>query len=61
MPEMHLRQPGFTYSSCGPRTKKNKNTKTKKKKTLILVGWSKKLIRTQKLQRLKIKYPVLLS
>ena len=33
MPEMHLRQPGFTYSSCGPRTKKkNKNTKTKKKK-----------------------------
>ena len=24
MPEMHLRQPGFTYSSCGPRTKKKK-------------------------------------
>ena len=21
MPEMHLRQPGFTYSSCGPFTK----------------------------------------
>ena len=24
MPEMHLRQPGFTYSACGPFTKKNK-------------------------------------
>ena len=21
MPEMHLRQPGFTYSACGPFTK----------------------------------------
>ena len=26
MPEMHLRQPGFMYSACGPFTKKNKNT-----------------------------------
>ena len=24
MPEMHLKQPGFTYSACGPFTK-NKN------------------------------------
>ena len=28
MPEMHLRQPGFTYSACGPtiykKQKKNK-------------------------------------
>ena len=24
MPEMHLRQPGFTYSSCGPFTKTSK-------------------------------------
>ena len=24
MPEMHLRQPGFTYSACGPYTKKKK-------------------------------------
>ena len=61
MPEMHLRQPGFTYSSCGPRTKKKTRIQKLKKKPLILVGWSKKLIRTQKLQRLKIKYPVLLS
>ena len=21
MPEMHLRQPGFTFSTCGPLTK----------------------------------------
>ena len=28
MPEMHLRQPGFTYSACEPFTKnKKKNTK----------------------------------
>ena len=28
MPEMHLRQPGFTYSACGLFTKKqSKNTK----------------------------------
>ena len=28
MPEIHLRQPGFTYSACGPFTKKQrKNTK----------------------------------
>ena len=24
IPEMHLRQPGFTYSACGPFTKNNK-------------------------------------
>ena len=23
MPEMHLNQPGFTYSTCGPFTKNN--------------------------------------
>ena len=27
MPEMHLRHSGFTYSACGPFTKKKKNTK----------------------------------
>ena len=30
MPEMHLRQPGFTYSACGPFTKnkeRNQNFK----------------------------------
>ena len=24
MPEMHLKQPGFTYSACGPFTKTKK-------------------------------------
>ena len=24
MPEMHLKQPGFTYSTCGPFTKNKK-------------------------------------
>ena len=27
MPEMHLKQPGFTYSASGPFTKKRKNSK----------------------------------
>ena len=27
VPEMHLRQPGLTYSASGPFTKKRKNTK----------------------------------
>ena len=27
MPEMHLKQPGFTCSACGPSTKKKKNSK----------------------------------
>ena len=35
MPEMHLRQPGFTYSACGPFTKNKERIKKKKKKTEI--------------------------
>ena len=27
MPEMHLKQPGFTYSDCGPFTKNKKRIK----------------------------------
>ena len=27
MPEMHLRQPGFTYSACGPFTKDKERIK----------------------------------
>ena len=30
MPEMHLRQPGFTYSACGPFTKNKKRSKKSK-------------------------------
>ena len=33
MPEMHLRQPGFTYSACGPFTK-NKERIQKFKQTV---------------------------
>ena len=27
MPEIHLRQPGFTYNACGPFTKYKERTK----------------------------------
>ena len=27
MPEMHLKQPGFTYSACGPFTKNKEKLK----------------------------------
>ena len=33
MPEMYLRQPGFTYSNCGPFTK-NKEFKNLKKQEI---------------------------
>ena len=33
MPEMHLRQPGFAYSACGPFTK-NKERIKKNKETV---------------------------
>ena len=31
LPEMHLRQPGFTYSACGPFKKAKKESKNLKK------------------------------
>ena len=31
MPEMHLRQPGFTYNACGPFTKTRRNKRFLKK------------------------------
>ena len=31
MPEMHLRQPGFTYSACGLLTTNKERTKKLKK------------------------------
>ena len=35
MPEMHLRQPRFTYSACGPFTKKEfKNLKKQEIQTI---------------------------
>ena len=37
MPEMHLKQPGFTYSACGPFTenKKFKNLKKQEIQTIF--------------------------
>ena len=32
MPEMHLKQPGLTYSACEPFTKQNKTKKRKQRK-----------------------------
>ena len=36
MAERHVRQPGFTYSVCGPFTKKRKNSKNKKSKRFMI-------------------------
>ena len=36
MPEMHLRQPQFEYSACGPFTKNKKELKNKKKQEIKL-------------------------
>ena len=35
-PEMHLRQPGFTYSACGPFTKHKEVKNLSKQEILIL-------------------------
>ena len=34
MPEMHLRQSGFTYTACGPFTKKQKEYNNLKKEEI---------------------------
>ena len=34
MPEIYLKQPGFTYSACGPFTKKKKEFKNLKKQEI---------------------------
>ena len=34
MPKMHLRQPGFTYSACGPFLYKKKESKNLKKQEI---------------------------
>ena len=34
MPEMHLRQTGFTYSACGPFTKTKKESKDLKEQEI---------------------------
>ena len=41
MPEMYLRQPGFTYSVCGPFTKNKKRIQKLKKKQEIQTIFTK--------------------
>ena len=44
MPEMHLKQPGFTYSACGPFTK-NKEFKNLKKQEIQAIFTKMNLIK----------------
>ena len=41
MPEMHLRQPEFVYSACGPFTKKKERIQKLKKKQEIQAIFTK--------------------
>ena len=41
MPEMHLKQPGFTYSASGPFTKNKERIQKLKKKNRIRVIFTK--------------------
>ena len=45
MPEMHLKQPGFTYSACGPFTKIKKDFKNLKKQGIQAIVIKMNLIR----------------
>ena len=45
MPEMHLRQPGFTYSACGTFTKNKETIQKFKKQEIKAVFIKMKLIR----------------
>ena len=41
MPKIHVRQPGFTYSVCGPFNKNKERIKKKLKKQQILDRFTK--------------------
>ena len=41
MPEMHIRQPGFTYNACGPFIK-NKERIKKERKERFMINLSKR-------------------
>ena len=45
MSEMHLKQPGFTYTACGPFTKKKKEFKNLKKQEIQAIFTKMNLIR----------------
>ena len=45
MPEMHLKQPGFTYSACGPFTKNKERIENLCKQKIQTLFTEMKLIR----------------
>ena len=45
MPEMHLKQPGFTYSACGLLTKNKERFKNLKKQEIQAIFTKMNLIR----------------
>ena len=45
MPQIHLKQPGFTYSACGPFTKTKKEFKNLKKQEVQTIFTKMNLIR----------------
>ena len=45
MPEMHLKQPGFTYSACGPFTKNKERIQNLKKQDIQAIFTKMNLIR----------------
>ena len=45
MPKMHLRQPGFTYSACGPFTKNKERIQKLKKQEIQAIFTKVNLIR----------------
>ena len=45
MPEMHLKQPGFTYSACGPFTKNKERIQSLKKQGIQAIFIKMNLIR----------------
>ena len=45
MPEMHLKQPGFTYSACGPFTKNKERIENLCKQEIQTLFTEMKLIR----------------
>ena len=45
MPEMHLIQPGFSYSACGPLTKNKEEFKNLKKQEIHVIFTKMNLIR----------------
>ena len=69
MPEMHLKQPGFTYSACGPFTKTKEEFKNLKKQEIRTIFtkmnliklvfntiWLKEILKIQQEKQLLIKF-----